>query len=152
VGLVHGHVCPATIFLSTDGVRLLGLGVFAWEPDDLSDPRRLAALPSHIPANFFSPEMAAGKPTDPRSDLFSLGAVMFLCVTGTLPFDAPTRQGVVERLRSDAPAPDLTAARPPTAISPAFYRIVAKALSFKPEQRYESAAAMLAVLEALPPP
>lgn len=100
-GLVHRDVKPANILLA-DGVERVKLTDFglARAADDasLTQTGYIAGTPQYM-----SPEQARGETVDERSDLFSLGSVMYAMCTGRAPFRADTSYGVLRRITDDAP-------------------------------------------------
>ncbi|WLD12046.1 serine/threonine-protein kinase [Planctellipticum variicoloris] len=100
-GLVHRDVKPANILLeaNVDRVLLTDFGL-ARAVDDASLTRTgvIAGTPLYM-----SPEQAAGDAVDHRSDLFSLGAVLYAMATGRPPFRAETTFGILRRIRETAP-------------------------------------------------
>jgi WD40 repeat protein len=102
-GLVHRDVKPANILLenSVERVKITDFGL-AQAADDASLTQ--AGLIAGTPA-YMSPEQAAGKHVDQRSDLFSLGSVLYVLCTGESPFRASTTMALLKRIRQDAPRP-----------------------------------------------
>jgi serine/threonine-protein kinase len=102
-GLVHRDIKPANILLD-DGVERLTITDFglARAADDASLTRSgiIAGTPL-----FMSPEQARGDSIDTRSDLFSLGSVLYTLCTGRAPFRAETTMGVLRRISDDVPRP-----------------------------------------------
>ncbi|HEY2252226.1 MAG TPA: protein kinase [Planctomycetaceae bacterium] len=102
-GLVHRDIKPANILLE-DGVERLKITDFglARAADDASLTRSgvIAGTPQ-----FMSPEQARGEAIDARSDLFSLGSVLYAACTGRAPFRAETSYGVLRRITDDTPRP-----------------------------------------------
>ena len=102
-GLVHRDIKPANILLE-DGVERLKITDFglARAADDASLTRSgvIAGTPQ-----FMSPEQARGEAIDSRSDLFSLGSVLYAACTGRAPFRAETSYGVLRRITDDTPRP-----------------------------------------------
>ncbi|MFO0848279.1 MAG: serine/threonine-protein kinase [Gemmataceae bacterium] len=102
-GLVHRDVKPANILLENgvERVKLTDFGL-ARAADDasLTQSGAVAGTPA-----FMSPEQAEGKPLDHRSDLFSLGSVLYAMCTGRPPFRSGSAMGVLKRVCEDTPTP-----------------------------------------------
>lgn len=94
-------------------------------------------------AHYLSPEQALHQPLDGRSDLYSLGIVLYEALTGRLPFDGDSLVAVAMKQVHDTPPP-LRALRPE--IAPRTEAAIMKALAKDPNQRYQSAAEMRAAL------
>ena len=157
--IVHRDVKPANLLLSREGrVRLADFGVASdgGGTGPLTCTGQALGTPS-----FMSPEQCTGGAADARSDLYSLGATLFFCLTGRPPFGpAPGEDshghggplGLLERhVRAPAPAVDAVNRAVPHALA----RAVAKCLEKRPGARYQTAAAFLddcvAVLEGRTP-
>jgi serine/threonine protein kinase len=100
-GLVHRDVKPANILLErgVERVMLTDFGL-ARAVDDATLTR--SGLIAGTP-HYMSPEQARGEAVDPRSDLFSLGSVMYAMSSGRPPFRAETTYGILRRVTDDAP-------------------------------------------------
>src|ERR1700729_232552 len=99
-GIIHGDVKPANVLVTEEGrVRLPDLGVAALASRDSKDTPLLGT-----PA-YWCPEQILGKPQDARSDIFSLGVVLYEMITGNRPFDADSLQGMCARIMSSPPLP-----------------------------------------------
>ncbi len=141
-GLVHRDVKPANILLA-DGIERVKLTDFglARAADDASLTRTgvIAGTPQYM-----SPEQARGESVDPRSDLFSLGSVLYAMCTGRPPFRAETSYGVLRRITDDEP-------RPIREINPDIpdwlCDIVAKLMAKRPDDRFQSAHEVAMLLE-----
>ena len=141
-GLVHRDVKPANILLeiSVEKVMLTDFGL-ARAMDDASITRTgiIAGTPLYM-----SPEQARGEPVDARSDLFSLGSVLYTLATGRSPFRAESTYGILRRLTDEAP-------RLVREISPQlpawFEMIVHKLLAKTPDDRFGSALEVAQLLE-----
>ncbi len=121
LGIVHRDVSPQNVLLSFEGeVKVTDFGIAkargALEPTTVEDTR---ARRLHGKFAYMSPEQAIGEEVDARSDLFSLGSMLYECITGVNPFSGPTtfetlrrvqmcEHPPVELLRTDIPA-DLAA-------------------------------------------
>ena len=142
-GLVHRDVKPANILLS-DGIERVKLTDFglARAADDASLTKTgvIAGTPQYM-----SPEQARGEPLDQRSDLFSLGSVLYAMCTGRVPFRAETSYGVLRRITDEEP-------RPIREINPDIPdwlgHIVARLMAKRREDRFQSANEVATLLEA----
>ena len=132
-GVVHRDIKPANVMvhLPTHQVKVTDFGVA--QLADASRTRSGFVLGS--PA-YMAPEQLAGARVDGRSDVYSLGALLFQLLTGRLPHEGESMGEVLRRIATD-PAPDLRSLRPdlPQALAEA----VALALEKRPEARYADA-------------
>ncbi|MFN0055883.1 MAG: protein kinase domain-containing protein [Planctomycetales bacterium] len=141
-GLVHRDIKPANILLE-EGVERLRITDFglarAIDDASLTQSGVIAGTPQ-----FMSPEQARGDAIDPRSDLFSLGSVLYVLCTGRPPFRAETTYGILRRI-TDAPA---HAIREINAEIPDWLAaIVHKLLAKNPQERFASAEEVAGLLE-----
>ena len=140
-GVTHRDIKPANVLVEegSDRVWIADFGL-ALAADDANATRSGALLGT---PSYMSPEQADGLPLDGRSDLFSLGSLIYALATGTPPFEADTTLGVLRRVRSDSPRP-LRESRPDL---PAWLdRVMAKLLAKRPEDRYPDAETAARVL------
>lgn len=104
VGLIHRDIKPANILLEdcgTDRVKITDFGLArALDADNLTQTEVIAGTPV-----FMSPEQALGEAFDQRTDLFSLGSVLYLMLSGRPPFQATTTSGLLKRVAEDASPP-----------------------------------------------
>jgi serine/threonine-protein kinase len=129
-GVIHGDVKPANILITADGkVKLTDFGMARVAKRDTSDSPLLGT-----PA-YWCPEQIMGRPQDARSDIFSLGVVLYEMVTGTRPFEADSLQGVCNRVLSST-------VTMPSHLQPSvpcsFDEIIAACLAKNPEARLSS--------------
>jgi len=130
-GVVHRDVKPANIMiLPTGEPKVMDFGIAKVASSQLTHSGEFFGTPSYM-----SPEQALGHPVDARSDIFSLGAVLYLTLTGHRAFDGPNVPTILSRLaHQDPPRPSLTASVPP-----AVDYLVARSLAKAPAARYPDA-------------
>ncbi|MEL7060165.1 MAG: protein kinase [Acidobacteriota bacterium] len=149
LGLVHRDVSPQNVLIGTEGeIKLCDFGIV--KAVAKASETQMGALKGKL--QYMSPEQAWGKDVDARSDIFSLGAVMFEALTGRKLFQADSELGVLDAVREcRVQAPSELA----PSLSPEIDRITLKALAKKPDDRYQTAGAMerdiAKVLEASKP-
>ncbi len=151
--IVHRDISPQNVLLSWDGdVKVTDFGIAKAAdavPSKLdaenADDADLHATKTTGKVSFMSPEQARAETTDARSDLFSLGIVMYEMLTGANPFSAPAQRETIRRIRAGE-RPPLTIARPdaPEALS----AIVNKLLEVDPDDRFQNAADLCEALLA----
>jgi serine/threonine protein kinase len=130
-GIIHGDVKPANILTTADGrVKLTDFGMARLARRDSMDSS-LVGTPA-----YWCPEQIIGKPQDARSDLFSLGVVLYEMVTGRRPFDAQTLPAVCERVLSTSPLPPSQA---DSSLPVGLDQVVAACLAKDPGARIASA-------------
>ncbi len=138
-GIVHRDVKPENVVLSPKGAVLLDFGIARAIAQAGTDRLTRSGFAVGTSA-YMSPEQAEGSPDiDHRSDLYSLGCVLFECLTGRPPFTAP-RNDVVLRLHLEGNVPDLRALR---ADAPdELVGAIGRALATKRDDRWQSAGEM----------
>jgi hypothetical protein len=135
-GVVHRDLTPASVLVSKSGdIKLTDFSVASDErlptaPELLDGPSGKRSLA------YASPEQVLGEQPDPRSDLFSLGVVLFELLAGKPPFGGAEDPGTTLRIRNEQPAP-LTRFVPE--LLPALERIVQRCLQKLPAHRFPSA-------------
>jgi len=141
--IIHGDVKPGNIMRCADGsLRIIDFGIARWAARGL---RTAGGFPAHVGTpEYMAPELVKGKRGDARTDLYSLGAVLYELITGRRPFDTE-KEGdrLGARLVGDPVAPS----RYLPSLSPQVEEILLHALARKPADRYPSAMAMKADLE-----
>jgi hypothetical protein len=130
--IVHRDVKPANIMVLPSGhPKLMDFGIAKIPAAQLTGAGEFFGTPSYM-----SPEQATGEPLDARSDVFSLGAVLYVMLTGMRAFDAPTVPGILARVaKKDPAAPSKVVGGLPLIVDD----IVARALAKDPGQRYATA-------------
>ncbi len=131
LGIVHRGIAPESLFLAFDGtVKILDFGI--------SEAAHQAEETREVEGRhgYQSPEQCLGKPLDHRSDLFSLGAVLYEWVTGLQPFTGESKAAVLESIvEGRTGVPSSSKAEIPEAVE----RLLMKALEKDRELRYQSA-------------
>jgi len=148
-GIVHRDLKPVNLFVSPRGqVKILDFGLAKIEPaqpvgdETISDTERQASRDLTVAGtvlgtvHYMSPEQARGQLTDARTDLFSLGALLYQLASGTMPFQGDTQAVVFEAILNREP-------RPPVELNPnlppELGRILDKALEKDRTLRYQTA-------------
>ena len=140
-GIVHRDVKPANLMITGEGrVKVLDFGLAKVEDVSLTDAGTTVGTPAYM-----SPEQARGGTIDYRSDIWSLGVVLYELLTGRLPFPADTRERVVDAILHGRPAPPSALAPVP----PELEAVVLRALSRDPADRQRSMAALVEELKAV---
>jgi len=140
-GVVHRDVKPGNVLITGDGeVKVADFGIARAAGTDESLTQTGAVMGT---ATYFSPEQAQGEGVDARTDIYSLGVVLYEMVTGKPPFSGNNPLAIAyKHVREEPPAP--RSVNP--AIPPAFEAIVLKAMAKSPEDRYDTAQALRADL------
>jgi serine/threonine-protein kinase len=129
--VVHRDIKPANIMyeLESDTVKVTDFGIARITDSSKTKTGLVLGTPS-----FMSPEQLAGKKVDGRSDLYSLGVMLFQMLAGVLPFRGDSMAELMYKIANEE-APDVRIVRPE--LPEALARVVAKALSKRPETRYQ---------------
>src|SRR5580692_10549477 len=157
-GIVHRDLKPENIFCTKDGrVKILDFGLAkqnllpaaqelasmsgATMPHVMTEPGQVMGT-----VGYMSPEQVRGAQTDPRSDLFSFGAILYEMLSGQRAFKRDTSAETMTAILKEEP-PELTRTNP--SISPGLERIVHRCLEKEPAQRFQSASDLGFAIEAL---
>jgi serine/threonine protein kinase/cytochrome c-type biogenesis protein CcmH/NrfG len=142
-GIVHRDIKPANILLtSKDQIKITDFGLATW--------RGAAQLTKEGTtvgtAAYMSPEQLQGKKVDPRSDLFSLGVMLYEVIAGRRPFAGDHDAAISYAILNDLPEP---LARFKSGLHPALEQLIGRALEKDPSTRYQTATDMLAELKRI---
>lgn len=137
-GIIHRDVKPANIMISKTGaVKVMDFGIARALADAGNSVTQTAAVIGT--AQYLSPEQARGEPVDARSDVYSLGCVLYEVLTGEPPFVGDSPVAVAYQHVREDPVPP---SQKHSGISPELDAVVLKALAKNPDNRYQTAAEM----------
>jgi serine/threonine-protein kinase len=139
--IVHRDVCPSNVLVSMHAeVKVADFGIArASSRADTTRSGMIRGKPTYM-----SPEQALGQPLDARSDLFSVGTVLFWMLTGELPFKGPSdHEALTQIITTDAPSPATVRPELPEALC----RVVQKAMARDRAARFSSARELLTAIE-----
>ena len=141
-GIVHRDIKPQNIMMFTDGtIKVMDFGIakFAREEGKTATDQAIGSV------HYISPEQASGNVTDAKSDIYSVGAMMYEMLTGKKPFDSDNPVAIAVMHMHDIP-------ERPRAINPSIpdglEEIVLRAMEKAPEDRYQTTAEMISDIEA----
>lgn len=135
--IVHRDIKPQNIVLTSNNIaKVTDFGIAKMSSKDTIT----SASSTMGSVHYFSPEHAKGCYTDEKSDIYSLGVVMYEMATGKLPFNADTPVTVALKQIQEEPVPPKDVE---PSVSLALNDIILKAMAKKPSDRYQSASAML---------
>jgi serine/threonine protein kinase/tetratricopeptide (TPR) repeat protein len=132
LGIIHRDIKPANIFILEDGsVKIMDFGVARSTAASMTGTGNIVGT-----ADYMSPEQVKGAPVDGRSDLFSVGCMLFEIVTSRRPFHSDNLMAIFYKITHDEPNFDQV---PQGADHDALLPVLKKALAKDVDQRYQSA-------------
>jgi hypothetical protein len=138
-GLVHRDIKPGNILLQTDGrAKVTDFGIAKLASMSITATGWIPGTPFYM-----SPEQIRNEGIDRRSDFYSLGAVLYQCLTGTVPFEAESLAALTHMILEIDP-------RPPQSLNPAvteaIAKVIRKAMAKSPDDRFDSGSELARVL------
>src|SRR5688500_17081852 len=131
-GVVHRDIKPHNVILDEEGrAKVTDFGIARAGASDMTETGSIMGT-----AQYLSPEQAQGQPVSPRSDLYSIGVMLYELLTGRVPFDAESPVTIALKHVSEEPAPP---SQLNPAVSPALDGVVLRALEKEPAHRFADA-------------
>ena len=147
-GIVHRDIKPSNIILSPDGqIKITDFGIAHIEDPSAQQQTRAGEVLG-TPA-YMSPEQVLGKPIDGRSDIYSLGVILYELSTGERPFRGENLAAVFMAVTQQTP-PEPAKVKP--TVSPELSGIIMKCLNKAPEERFQTGKELAAALEGVRQP
>jgi serine/threonine protein kinase len=142
LGIIHRDVKPDNVMVRIDGMlKLMDFGVAQiMDLERMTVTGQLLGSPAYM-----APELLEGRPLDVRTDIFSVGILLYQIATGALPFSGRNPHEVLKRIAEGKFADPRTINR---LIADRLAKIIARALARRPEDRYPNVAAMIDELQA----
>ncbi|MCW2958432.1 MAG: pknB [Solirubrobacterales bacterium] len=140
-GIIHRDLKPHNVIVdSEDCAKVTDFGIALAGASDMTETGSIMGT-----AQYLSPEQAQGQPVDARSDLYSVGIMLYELLTGRVPFDGDSAVSIALQQVSAQPVPP---SQLNPAVTPALERAVLRALAKHPDDRPDDAEAFIAELEA----
>ena len=152
-GVIHRDIKPANLMLvnfagNPDFVKIVDFGIAKLVPEE-GETRHLTATGDTFGSpEYMSPEQCRAKKPDARSDIYSLGCVMYVMLTGVSPFGSQDPMEIMYKQVHDAPPPPSKIC-PEANLSEAMDELILKAIQKEPDERFQSMDAMRIALESI---
>jgi eukaryotic-like serine/threonine-protein kinase len=144
-GIIHRDIKPSNILVAAGGtVKVADFGIARIVEEDSAQDGEPGEIVGS--ARYMSPEQLMGKEATPRSDVYSVGVLLYHCLTGKPPFSGDVRSLAQQHIHEPPTPPRELDEK----ISPHMEAVILKALAKNPADRYRSANAMLEDIEAAP--
>ncbi len=142
-GIVHRDIKPENVVLQQKGATLLDFGIARAIERGTDGPRLTRSGFTVGTSHYMSPEQAGGMPLDHRSDIYSLGCMLYECLAGEPPF-THAQEIQILGLHQRAPIPDVRKKR--KEVPKGLSRFIERAMAKDPDDRFQSAGAMRVAL------
>jgi len=150
-GVIHRDIKPANILLSAQGPKLLDFGLARQSSPVSSDETQSISSPGAIigTLQYMAPEQLQGQEADARSDIFSLGVVLYELLSGRRAFAADSQAGLIAAILRESPSPLFLHDTPLLPTEKRFERLLNRCLEKDPKRRWQSAHDLAAELRWL---
>ncbi len=141
-GIVHRDIKPQNVMRLSDGtIKVMDFGIARFSRQNPAVPNEKTMGSVH----YVSPEQARGDRTDERSDIYSVGVMMYEMLTGRKPFDGDTAVSVALKHMNEEP---VKPSKYVSSMYPGMEEIILRAMEKEPAKRYQSASGMIVDIEA----